>query len=76
MRPCLSLVKKRDLEKLLRVIALSAGRGFAFLREGANHEIWMLGDERLVIPRHREINEHTARAILKRARRMTTDVDE
>jgi mRNA interferase HicA len=69
-------VKKRDLEKLLRVIALGTGREFAFLREGANHETWMLGNERLVIPRHREINEHTARAILNRTRRMITDVDE
>jgi hypothetical protein len=46
-----------------------------FAREGANHEVWTIAGERLVIPRHREINEHTARAIIGRAEEVTTNDD-
>ena len=52
----------------LRIIARSADVEFRFAREGRSHQIWMIGGERVYIPRHREINEHTARAILKEAR--------
>ena len=38
---------------------------------GGSHEIWTLGGQRLVIPRHREINERTAEGILADARRIT-----
>ncbi len=41
--------------------------------EGGNHEIWRLGSERLVIPRHRETNERTAAGILAEAGRLTGD---
>lgn len=44
-----------------------------FVREGANHEVWAIAGERLVIPRHREINEYTARAIIRRAEEVATD---
>ncbi len=30
------------------------------MRQGADHEIWQCGFTRVVIPRHREINEGTA----------------
>ncbi len=52
----------------LRIIAKSADVEFRFLREGRSHQIWTFGGERVYIPRHREVNEHTARAILREAR--------
>ena len=52
----------------LRIIARSGDVEFKVLREGRSHQIWTIGSERVHIPRHREINEHTARAILKEAR--------
>lgn len=40
--------------------------GFRFERSGGNHDIYTRGAEREEIPRHREINEYLAKAILKR----------
>jgi len=57
----------------LRAIAASADLALDFVREGANHEIWKIGSERIVIPRHREVNERTAEDILRRAREVATD---
>ncbi len=68
-------MKKRDLIKHLRTAARAAGTDLVFVREGANHEVWAIADERLVIPRHREINEYTAKAIIRRAEEVTTDDD-
>jgi mRNA interferase HicA len=36
-----------------------------FVREGSQHGLYRLGTVRVVIPRHSEINEMTAEAILK-----------
>ena len=66
-------MKKRDLIKQLRVIARESGLEFGLVREGRNHEIWSIGSDRLVIPRHREINERTAQAILSHAQEVRDD---
>ena len=66
-------MKKRDLIRQLRVIAGRRGLDFALAREGRNHEIWIIGNTRLVIPRHREVNERTARGILSRALEVRDD---
>ena len=59
-------MKRRQLERQL------TGRGAVFHRHGARHDIWRLANGRLVaIPRHTEINEHTARAILGKAKEAT-----
>ena len=55
----LKVVKKRDLEDKLKAL------GWWLLREGGNHEVWTNGLQTQAIPRHREINEWTARAIIK-----------
>jgi hypothetical protein len=68
-------MKKRDLVKHLRAVARAIGTDLLFVREGANHEVWAIAGERLVIPRHREINERTARAIIRRAEEVTTNGD-
>lgn len=53
-------MKKKELEKRLRKL------GWNFLREGASHEIWTNGKRKEQIPRHAEINERLAKAILKK----------
>jgi mRNA interferase HicA len=55
-------MKLRDLKKALALL------GWYFLREGGSHEIWTNGIETEAVPRHKEVNEYTARAILKRAK--------
>ncbi|MBQ9825291.1 MAG: type II toxin-antitoxin system HicA family toxin [Solobacterium sp.] len=53
-------MKQKDLTKLL----LQAG--FVFYGHGANHDRYKRGDVIEQIPRHKEINEQLAKAILKR----------
>ncbi|MBJ7450334.1 MAG: type II toxin-antitoxin system HicA family toxin [Parachlamydiales bacterium] len=52
-------MKKIVLEKTLRKF------GWYFERAGGNHDIWSNGNIKQPIPRHREINEYTARSIIK-----------
>jgi hypothetical protein len=33
----------------------------------ARHDVWGLGERELVVPRHVEINEYTAKAIIREA---------
>lgn len=66
-------MRKRDLIKRLRAIATAANMDLDFVREGANHEIWTIGSERLVIPRHRDVNERTAQDIIKKAAEVSAD---
>lgn len=53
-------LKQRDLIKKLESI------GFEFVRHGGNHDIYKRGEDEEKIPRHREINEKLAKAILKK----------
>jgi mRNA interferase HicA len=53
-------MKRRDLIKKLESI------GFRLERNGARHDVYRRGDEEEMIPRHAEINERLAKAILKR----------
>ncbi len=55
-------VKRRDLVKRLGEL------GWQLLREGGNHSVFGKGDERLAVPRHAEVNENTARGILRVAK--------
>jgi hypothetical protein len=58
--------------ELLRRIARGAARrgvAVALVRQGGEHEVWQCGGTRVVIPRHREINELTALAIVRRLER-------
>jgi hypothetical protein len=56
-------MKKRDLEKKLSEL------GWYFLRFGSGHDIWTNGKEVEAVGRHKEINEFTAKAIIRRATR-------
>ena len=53
-------MKQRELIKRLQ-----AG-GFIFERHGSNHDVYVRGEEVEESPRHKEINERLAKAILKR----------
>jgi mRNA interferase HicA len=54
-------VKRRDLEARL------AALGWRFKRHGARHDVWRRGERTEAVPRHTEINDRLARAILERA---------
>jgi len=56
-------VKRRELERRLRDL------GWVLQRHGGKHDVWTNSDESFLeyVPRHAEINERLARAILKRA---------
>jgi mRNA interferase HicA len=58
-------VKRKALEKQLAKNAKDAGIAWEFVREGANHSVWSFGGLLVTIPRHNEINELTAKGILK-----------
>lgn len=55
-------MKRRDLIKELE------DGGFRFLRDNGDHTVYAKpGHRRIEVPKHREINENTARTILKDA---------
>lgn len=58
----MGIMKKRDLEKQLRKL------GWTFKRQGGNHELWTNGLISQPIPRHNEIKEMLAKAILEIAK--------
>lgn len=57
-------MKKKQLEKVLKNL------GWYKYAEGANHEKWTNGKgEKTTVPRHNEINEITAKSIIKMAQK-------
>ena len=54
------IVKRRDLIRQLEAL------GFVFERHGGNHDVYRRGTDIEQIPRHNEINERLAKAILKK----------
>ena len=61
--PCtVQLMKRRDLERALRQL------GWTCLRHGGKHDVWTDGKREEPIPRHTEIHEKLAQAILRRAK--------
>lgn len=53
-------MKQRDLVKKLEAA------GFEFDHHGANHDIYRRGQDKEEIPRHREVNENLAKAIIRK----------
>lgn len=53
-------MKQRELIKKLESI------GFKLERHGADHDVYARGNDRETIPRHKEVNERLARAILRK----------
>lgn len=58
-------MKRRDLIRIIGVAARKRDLEWVLVREGAEHEVWALDRRLITIPRHREINERTARGIMK-----------
>ena len=58
-------MKRVELIRLIGRAASEAELDWSLVREGSGHELWELDGERVSVPRHREINEDTARGILK-----------
>ncbi len=57
-------MKRDDLLKTIRKAARTADVDFELVREGGQHTVYRYGKQQFSVPRHREINEITARAIL------------
>lgn len=57
-------MKRRDPIKRLKAHAKAAGAEL-LETEGGNHTKVQIGDRQSTVPRHNEINEITAKAILK-----------
>lgn len=53
-------MKRKDLIKLFE------RNGWNLLREGGNHTVYTNGEKNEVIPRHSEINERLAKALIKK----------
>ncbi len=53
-------MKTKDLIKLLE------SNGWEFKRHGSDHDVYIKGTERESVPRHNEIKENLAKAIIKR----------
>jgi predicted RNA binding protein YcfA (HicA-like mRNA interferase family) len=58
------MMKRRDLLKKLERIAKDRGEAVEY-REGGSHTVVKVGDKQTVVPRHSEINEITAKKIIK-----------
>ena len=57
-------MRRTELIKRIGKIAKAQGAEVIYT-EGGSHTKVRLGDRQTVVPRHAEINEHTARAILR-----------
>ena len=53
-------MKQRDLIKKLE------NAGFVFERHGSNHDVYVRGEEKEEVSRHKEIDERLAKAIIKK----------
>jgi hypothetical protein len=58
-------MKRRALIHRIRTTAAAQGVRCELIREGSRHEFWQVGDLRVSIPRHRDINDWTAEAIMR-----------
>ena len=58
-------MKRRDLLKKISDAAKAGDLIFAPIRNKGDHEVFTLDGQRVIVPRHTEINEVTAREILK-----------
>lgn len=52
-------MKQKDLVRFIE------SHGAEFKRHGSNHDIYVLGKKRTSVPRHKEVDENTAKGIFK-----------
>ena len=58
-------MKRRDVIGKIGEAARRRSLSWRLIRQGTAHEVWALDDRRVTIPRHREIKDGTARAIMQ-----------
>ena len=58
-------MKREALMQRIRTAAAAENVSCLLVRQGSRHEFWDVGSIRLSIPRHRDINEWTAEAIMR-----------
>jgi hypothetical protein len=58
-------MKRRELIQRIRAAGAARAISSRLVRQGASHEFWELGGIRFAIPRHRDLNEWTAEAIMR-----------
>lgn len=58
-------MRRDELVRKIRKAAKHAEIDFDLVREGGNHSIFRCGSTPVVVPRHTDINELTARRIMK-----------
>ncbi len=58
-------MKRVDLIRSIVSAAGASGVRWTLVRQGSRHEVWDMDGVRVVIPRHREINERTAELIMR-----------
>ncbi|MFE4195322.1 hypothetical protein ACFRJ9_05625 [Paenarthrobacter sp. NPDC056912] len=58
------MVKRKDLLRMLEGIAKRRGEPIEY-REAGSHTVARVGNRQVAIPRHSEINEITAKKIIK-----------
>lgn len=61
-------MKQIELLDELRRIAKEKRATLEFVRHGGNHDHYQIRKTRLIVPRHREVPEHTARGIIRTAK--------
>ncbi len=62
-------MRRRELLNKLGQVAKATGTSFEFVREGGDHSVYRINGTNLIIPRHREITERTAKSIIKQAQK-------
>jgi mRNA interferase HicA len=58
-------MKRTDLIRRVSRAAREAGVSWRLVRNGRRHDVWECDSMPIAIPRHRELNELTTRAIMK-----------
>lgn len=59
-------MKRTDLVRRVSRAARDTGVSWSLVRSGGSHDIWECDETKVSIPRHREVNELTARAIMRK----------
>lgn len=60
-------MRRTELVKRLRATAKAQGASVDLIREGGAHTVYRVRHANIVVPRHREIGERLAAAIIKQA---------
>jgi hypothetical protein len=58
-------MRRRTLMRRISDACSANGLRLVLVRQGGRHEVWDVGGLRFSVPRHRDINEWTAEAIMR-----------